>query len=96
MTYEPSTNLDYIACKSNCDPKDPQPLFDVVTTTSEACLPAIPWREITYRDYNGDYNPKELDSITDKVVEDYDPRDVNNAKRTPDVYKRSPLNCCNP
>ena len=83
MAYEPSTNLDFIATDVNCDAKAPQPAFDTVTTTTDG------WRAITYRDYNGDYNPKQYDSVTDKVVQDYSPRDVNNQVKVVQEYKSS-------
>ena len=95
-SYVPSTNLEFEAYDFYNKKKEPQPAFDTVTTTSEACPPAEVWRAITYRDYNGDYVPMDYDSENEKVVEDYSPLTWDNEPKDVKVYKRSPLECCNP
>ena len=90
MAYDPSTNLEFIATDVNCDAKAPQPAFDTVTTTTDG------WRAITYRDYNGDYNPMLSDSETEKVVQDYSPMTWDNKPKVVQDYKRCPIETCNP
>lgn len=50
MAYVPSTNMDYVRCDVNCDPKTPQP-----GSTTESDTPIDGGRTITYKNFNGDY-----------------------------------------
>ena len=90
MSYDPVTNVNFDARDKDCESKIPQPAFDLVSPSVDG------WTDYPYRDYNGDYNPKKSDSLTDKTVQDYSPRDMNNEVRVVQDYKRCPIETCNP
>ena len=86
MTYDPSTNLEFDARDVDCESKNPQPAFEVKTSSGGG------WRVITYRDYNGDYNPVDVNG-EDVTIEDYDPKLSDNTDKTVQPYQRCDVDC---
>ena len=79
--------MAYIRNDINNDPVDPQPASKEVTIFDGT----EGWTDITYKNWNGDYVPRNYDN-TVRTPGTFQPRNYDNTVRTPVDYQRHDVN----
>lgn len=79
--------MAYIRNDINNDPVDPQPASTEVTIFDGT----EGWTDITYKNWNGDYVPRNYDN-TVRTPGTFQPRNYDNTVRTPVDYQRHDVN----
>ena len=79
----PTTNVKFVACDKDNNPKTPQPSFDTVNQFSGS----EGWSTITYRDYNGDYQATKSDG-SPRTPDDYNPKTWDGSDKVVKPYQR--------